>query len=116
MYISKDDFEAWMERIMYRFDKQDKTLDKMSKHRNMLEGEVLFDNQDLCQLLHISKRTLQRYRSTGDLPFHKVHQKTYYKESDVHMFIRECFNKKRNGKKPPETPEDNDNPEDTDNP
>lgn len=116
MYISREDFEAWMERIMYRFDKQDKTLDKMSKHRNMLEGEVLFDNQDLCQLLHISKRTLQRYRSTGDLPFHKVHQKTYYKESDVHMFIRECFNKKRNGKKPPETPEDNDNPEDTDNP
>ena len=116
MYISKEDFEAWMERIMYRFDKQDKTLDKMSKHRNMLEGEVLFDNQDLCQLLHISKRTLQRYRSTGDLPFHKVHQKTYYKESDVHKFIRECFNKKRNGKKPPETPEDNDNPEDTDNP
>ena len=116
MYISKDDFEAWMERIMYRFDKQDKTLDKMSKRRNMLEGEVLFDNQDLCQLLHISKRTLQRYRSTGDLPFHKVHQKTYYKESDVHKFIRECFNKKRNGKKPPETPEDNGNPEDTDNP
>ena len=116
MYISREDFEAWMERIMYRFDKQDKTLDKMSKHRNMLEGEVLFDNQDLCQLLHISKRTLQRYRSTGDLPFHKVHQKTYYKESDVHMFIRECFNKKRNGKKPPETPEDNDKPEDTDKP
>jgi hypothetical protein len=116
MYISKEDFEAWMERIMYRFDKQDKTLDKMSKHKNMLEGEVLFDNQDLCQLLHISKRTLQRYRSTGDLPFHKVHQKTYYKESDVHTFIRECFNKKRNGKKPPETPEDNENPEDIDNP
>ena len=116
MYISREDFEAWMERIMYRFDKQDKTLDKMSKRRNMLEGEVLFDNQDLCQLLQISKRTLQRYRSTGDLPFHKVHQKTYYKESDVHKFIRECFNKKRNGKKPPETPEDNGNPEDTDNP
>lgn len=116
MYISKEDFEAWMERIMYRFDKQDKTLDKMSKKRNMLEGEVLFDNQDLCQLLHVSKRTIQRYRSTGDLPFHKVHQKTYYKESDVHTFIRECFNKKRNGKKPPETPEDNENPEDTDNP
>lgn len=116
MYIDKEVFEAWMERIMDRFDKQDKTLDKMSKQRNMLEGEVLFDNQDLCQLLHISKRTLQRYRSTGDLPFHKVHQKTYYKESDVHKFIRECFNKKRNGKKPPETPEDNENPEDTDNP
>ncbi len=69
MYISKEDFEAWMERIMYRFDKQDKTLDKMSKHRNILDGELLLDNQDLCMLLNVSKRTLQRYRATGELPF-----------------------------------------------
>jgi hypothetical protein len=104
MYIDKNNFEAWMERIMDRFDKQDKTLDKMSKHRNMLDGELLLDNQDLCQLLHISKRTLQRYRSTGELPFQTVYQKTYYKESDVHTFIRENFNKKRNGKNPPKNP------------
>ena len=98
MYISKEDFEAWMERIMYRFDKQDKTLDKMSKRRNMLDGELLLDNQDLCQLLNVSKRTLQRYRSSGELPFHTLYQKTFYKESDVHKFIRENFNKKENGK------------------
>jgi hypothetical protein len=95
IYISKEDFEAWMERIMYRFDKQDKTLDKMSKHRNMLDGELLLDNQDLCQLLNVSKRTLQRYRSSGELPFQTLYQKTFYKESDVHKFIRENFNKKR---------------------
>jgi hypothetical protein len=95
IYISKEDFEAWMERIMYRFDKQDKTLDKMSKHRNMLDGELLLDNQDLCQLLNVSKRTLQRYRSSGELPFQSLYQKTFYKESDVHKFIRENFNKKR---------------------
>lgn len=65
MYIDKNNFEAWMERIMDRFDKQDKTLDKMSKHRNMLDGELLLDNQDLCMLLNVSKRTLQRYRATG---------------------------------------------------
>lgn len=106
MYISKEDFEAWMERIMYRFDKQDKTFDKMSKRRNMLDGEILLDNQDLCQLLHISKRTLQRYRSIGELPFQTVYKKTYYRESDVHKFIRENFKKKRNDKNPPETHED----------
>lgn len=98
MYISKENFEAWMERIMDRFDKQDKTLDKMSKRRNMLDGELLLDNQDLCQLLNVSKRTLQRYRSSGELPFQRVYHKTYYKESDVHTFIRENFNKKRNGR------------------
>ena len=94
MYISKEDFEAWMERIMYRFDKQDKTLDKMSKQRNMLDGELLLDNQDLCMLLNVSKRTLQRYRSSGELPFQTLYKKTFYKESDVHKFIRENFNKK----------------------
>ena len=102
MYIDRENFEAWMERIMDRFDKQDKTLDKMSQRRNMLDGEFLLDNQDLCMLLNVSKRTLQRYRSTGELPFQTVYHKTYYKESDVHLFIRENFNKKRNGKKPPE--------------
>lgn len=95
MYISKEDFEAWMERIMYRFDKQDKTLDKMSRKRNMLDGELLLDNQDLCMLLNVSKRTLQRYRATGELPFQTLYHKTYYKESDVHAFIRTNFNKKK---------------------
>ena len=98
MYIDKENFEAWMERNMDRFRRLDKTLDKIGQHRNMLDGELLFDNQDLCQLLHVSKRTLQRYRSSGELPFHTLYQKTFYKESDVHTFIRENFNKKRNGK------------------
>lgn len=95
MFIDKENFEAWMERIMDRFDKQDKTLEKINKRKNMLDGEILLDNQDLCQLLHVSKRTLQRYRSTGELPFQTIYHKTYYKESDVHIFIRDNFNKKR---------------------
>ena len=99
MIIDKERFEAWMERIMDRFDMQDKKLDKMSKRQNMLDGELLLDNQDLCQLLNVSKRTLQRYRSTGELPFQTLYHKTYYKESDVHTFIRDNFNKKRGNNK-----------------
>jgi hypothetical protein len=98
MYIDKEYFEAWMERIIERFDKQDKALSGMSKKQNMLDGERLFDNQDLCLLLHVSKRTLQRYRSIGELPFQTIYHKTYYKESDVHTFIRTNFNKKRGRK------------------
>lgn len=103
MYINREDFEAWMERIMDRFDKQDKKLNKMSEHRNMLDGEILLDNQDLCQLLNVSKRTLQRYRDSGELPFHTLYQKTFYKESDVHTFIRLNFDKKRDDKKSDDT-------------
>ena len=99
MIIDREQFEAWMERIMDRFDKQDKKLEKMDKKKNMLDGELLFDNQDLCQLLNVSKRTLQRYRASGELPFQNLYHKTFYKESDVHTFIRENFNKKRGNNK-----------------
>ena len=33
MYIDKDDFTAWMERIMDRFDMQDKKIDRVIKGR-----------------------------------------------------------------------------------
>lgn len=62
MYIDKDDFTAWMERIMDRFDMQDKKIDRVIKGRNCLDGEELLDNQDLCLLLKVAPRTLTRYR------------------------------------------------------
>ncbi len=99
MYLDKENFEAWMERIMDRFDHLDKALEKLNKRDNMLEGERLYDNQDICQLLNISKRTLQRYRSSGELPFHSIYHKTYYKESDVHTFIRIHFDRQDEVKK-----------------
>ena len=95
MYLDKENFEAWMERIMDRFDHTDKALEKLNKRDNMLEGERLYDNQDICQLLNISKRTLQRYRSSEELPFHSI----YYKESDIHTFIRTHFDRQDEAKK-----------------
>ena len=68
MYIDNDDFIAWMERIMGRFDMQDKKIDKVIKGRNCLDGEELLDNQDLCLLFKVSIKTLQRYRAIGALP------------------------------------------------
>lgn len=97
MFIDKKNFEAWMERIIDRLDRQDKKLEKMAEQRLMIDGEILYDNQDLCQLLNVSKRSLQRYRSTGELKFQMLYGTTYYKESDVHDFIRFNFDKK--GKK-----------------
>lgn len=51
--------------------------------------EPLFDNQDLCLLLQVSPRTLQRYRSIGALHYKRLGQKTYYTEEDVMRFIEE---------------------------
>ena len=91
MYIDKDDFTAWMERIMDRFDMQDKKMDKVIKGRNCLDGEELLDNQDLCLLFKVSIKTLQRYRAIGALPYFTISGKVYYKASDVREFIKERF-------------------------
>jgi len=94
MFIDKDYFDSWMKRIMARFDDIEEYFDKpQDKERQTLNGEILFDNQDLCMMLNISKRSVQRFRSYGWLEFKRINQKTYYLKSDVEKFIREHFNK-----------------------
>ena len=97
MSIERDYFEEWMKRIMERFDLLENSFTKSTvneKERRTFNGELLLDNQDLCMMLNVSKRSLQRYRSLGWLPFKRIDQKTYYLESDVEKFITEHFNKK----------------------
>ena len=91
MYIDREDFTAWMERIMDRFDMQDKKIDRVINGRNCLDGEELLDNQDLCLLFKVSIKTLQRYRAIGALPYFTISGKVYYKASDVREFIKERF-------------------------
>ena len=92
MNIDKMEFVAWMERILDRLDILGNHIDDLQKKRNSIDGEELLDNQDLLQMLKISNRSLQRYRSIGKLPYYTISGKLYYKLSDVHQFIRESFN------------------------
>lgn len=88
MYIERTEFIAWMERIMERFDILKDSIVKKQLHNTEIDGEQLLDNQDVLQLLRISSRSLQRYRSDKKLPYYKISGKLYYKKSDVDQFIR----------------------------
>lgn len=94
-HLDKETFEAWMRRLMERFDRQDRILSSLTgrevKEVKYLNDERLLDNQDLCQMLNASKRTLQRYRSSGELRYQSLWHKVYYKESDVQEFLRTHF-------------------------
>ena len=84
--LTRNNFEGWMQKLMERLDRQDEMLLSMQpsgKAPNPMNGIRLFDNQDLCMLLQISKRTLQSYRDTGKIPFSIIGHKCYYKESDI---------------------------------
>jgi hypothetical protein len=95
MLIEKEYIEMWMKRIIERLDSLENRMCKPpEKERRTLNGELLLDNTDLCMMLNVSKRTLQRYRSLKWLPFKRIDQKTYYLESEVEKFIKERFEKK----------------------
>ena len=49
-------------------------------------GEWL-DNQDVCQILNISPRTLQTLRQNGTLAYSQIEHKVYYKPEDVERII-----------------------------
>ena len=49
-------------------------------------GEWL-DNQDVCQILNISPRTLQTLRQNGTLAYSQIEHKIYYKPEDVERII-----------------------------
>lgn len=91
MNIDRMEFLSWMERLLERFDLMGEHIGELEKKRGTVDGEELLDNQDLLQMLKISARSLQRYRSSGKLPYYTISGKIYYKLSDVHQFIRESF-------------------------
>ncbi len=102
MFIDKEHFESWMRRIMERFD----TIERLNQpdapeNRTLMpDGEALMDNTDLCRMLNVSKRSLQRYRSMRELPYTMIYHKIYYKEADVVRFIEEHFSRFRKKLKP----------------
>jgi hypothetical protein len=85
------EFKILMDRLMDRFDALEEKIDRLTKRHNCLEGDELLDTQDLCLLLKTSKRSLQRYRKKGVLPFHMLEGKVFYKSSDIHEFIRVSY-------------------------
>jgi len=89
MYIDKDDFTAWMERIMDRFDMQDKKIDRVIKGRNCLDGEELLDNQDFMLASESSPSNTDPLSKKRILPFLMLDGRCYYRATDVHKLIRE---------------------------
>ena len=88
MYIDDNTFEKWAGKLSEMLGEIGKNLKSLVNTNEVFDrDEKLLDNQDLCFMLHISRRTLQRYRAKGELPYMKCGQKIYYKASDVKEFV-----------------------------
>ncbi|WP_082422390.1 helix-turn-helix domain-containing protein [Aquimarina longa] len=59
-------------------------LKKVQKnYRPLLNDEHYLIGEEVCELLHISSRTLQYYRDDKLLPYIQIQGKILYKESDI---------------------------------
>ena len=74
--------------IISRFDVVEKKLDRLNTVKDAMDGDKLLDNQDLCLLLGITKRSLARYRHKKLIRYYQIDRKTYYKASEIQEFLK----------------------------
>lgn len=57
----------------------------------LLKGEIYLSGEQVCEMLHISKRTLQQYRDDGLIPFIKLERKILFRESDITKVLEDNY-------------------------
>lgn len=82
-------FQMMLHQIMERFDRIEDRLSRMNRQTSALDGDKLLDNQDMCELLGITKRTLARYRQKKLVTYYMIDGRTYYKSSEVEAFLNQ---------------------------
>jgi len=87
-----NDLVSKVELISNRLDNPIKDKYPLSEH--------WLDIQETCQLLKISKRTLQAYRDNGILSFSQIAGKIYFKVADLEEHLKNhyvrAFSSKKN--------------------
>lgn len=86
MEIINVEARTW-EAMMSRFEAFAEKVDRLCNAGNDKGMEKWLDNQDVCRILNISKRTLQTYRDNGTLAYSQINHKVFYKPEDVERVI-----------------------------
>lgn len=86
MEIINVEARTW-EAMMSRFEAFAEKVDKLCDAGEDKVMKKWLDNQDVCQILNISKRTLQTYRDNGTLAYAQINHKVFYKPEDVEKVI-----------------------------
>ena len=83
------------EELLTSFNSFVEQMKKMASRGTDKRLDDWLDNQDVCQMLNISPRTLQTLRDNGTLAYSQIERKTYYKPEDVKSIIPLVEKRKR---------------------
>lgn len=81
--VDKQTFEE----LRVRFCDFEETDDAVCRPAEDLGLKNWLDNQEVCDVLRINKKTLQVYRNKGILPFSRIKNKLFYKPEDVQRLL-----------------------------
>ncbi len=83
--ISMD--ERVFDDLSNRLETIEQRAERMHRTGADLRLRKWLDNQEVCETLAISKRTLQSYRESGLLPYSIIRHKIFYKPDDVQRLL-----------------------------
>ena len=92
--VEKKTFEA----MLSKFQAFAGRLEALCRRHGDRDMNEWMDNQDVCQLLNISPRTLQTLRDNGMLAYSQISHKTYYKPEDVKKIMPLVEEKRKQAK------------------
>ena len=93
MEITNMDTRTW-EAMVARFANFSQRVETLCEKSKDMCLRKWLDNQDVCEILQISKRTLQTYRDNGMLSFTQIGHKMFYRPEDVAQVINRLTQKK----------------------
>jgi hypothetical protein len=68
-----------------------KNDDQTKPKEKLALGDQWLDNEDVCKVLRVTKRTLQNYRDNFVLPYSQIGKKILYKASDVQLILEKNY-------------------------
>lgn len=97
MELDREVFEKYMKAVTEKLSRQEKMIqiliddlrERSKEGKLYIRGERMYNSIELREMLLMGKRTLQRYRSSGQLPYMKLRRTCYYRESDVVRLLEE---------------------------
>ncbi|MGV3631752.1 MAG: helix-turn-helix domain-containing protein [Bacteroidota bacterium] len=88
MQVITIESEAY-QKLVSKLDQIANKLDTKFKDYSLKERWL--DNQEVCEILKISTRTLQSYRDQGVLPYSQNGAKIYYKATDIELLLERNY-------------------------